>query len=150
MSYDIFRSESPTETTLRSMCTDRFVFEIFKFYKMNAQVFLALCPNIKHHSHEKHVNNFVNSKFRQISCQPLESAALYLILHPLAARTDDEIHFSIRCITILKSFLMQSFLIIIIHNLDQTDLCHFYLAHMLAHAKFLLKIKSLNICRLQI
>lgn len=74
---DIFWSE----TTLRSVSytVHHFIWNISfsnkiesfgkRIWKclLGASVCLASCPNIKH------VNNFVNSKFRQISCQLYES-----------------------------------------------------------------------------
>lgn len=103
-----------------------------------AQVYLALCPNIKHASQQtcEQFREFKNSD---------RSAASYLnqqLLFDIAfGHTDDEIIFANICITILKSF--ETIISLIIkHNLNQTDICHFYSVG--AHAKFFLKIKSLT------
>lgn len=83
MTYDdafIYQHQVQCHTTFfaRRQRSDRFVFEIDHFIKYKRASVYGIVP--KHRSHKKHVNNFVNSKFRQISCRfSLESAALYLI-----------------------------------------------------------------------
>lgn len=132
----------------------RFVFETFHFIIIIKLFFKRMkmlvrrkcfwhCAQTSNMLHEKHVNNFVNLRFRQISCQLFESTTYTFDI--VFAYIDDEIHFRIYA-SQFSSHLKQSFIVIIRHNLDQTDFCHF-----LAHAKFFLKIKSVTIdYRLQI